>query len=40
MAITRCATGIQELDQILRGGIPHGNVVLLAGGSGMGKTTL
>ncbi len=40
MSIERCATGIQELDQILRGGIPVGNVVLLAGGSGMGKTTL
>jgi circadian clock protein KaiC len=40
MAIERCETGIPELDQILRGGIPRGNVVLLAGGSGMGKTTL
>ncbi len=40
MTIQRCETGIQELDQILRGGIPQGNVVLLAGGSGMGKTTL
>lgn len=38
--IERCVTGIPELDQILRGGIPQGNVVLLAGGSGMGKTTL
>lgn len=40
MAIERCETGIAELDQILRGGVPKGNVVLLAGGSGMGKTTL
>ena len=40
MAIERCETGIPELDQILRGGIPRRNVVLLAGGSGMGKTTL
>lgn len=40
MAIERCETGIPELDQILRGGIPRSNVVLLAGGSGMGKTTL
>lgn len=40
MAIERCETGIPELDQILRGGIPRQNVVLLAGGSGMGKTTL
>lgn len=40
MAIERCVTGIVELDQVLRGGVPKGNVVLLAGGSGMGKTTL
>ena len=40
MAIARCETGIQELDQILRGGFPEGNVVLLSGGPGMGKTTL
>lgn len=38
--LERTSTGILELDQILRGGIPRGNVVLLAGGSGMGKTTL
>lgn len=40
MAIERCETGIPELDQVLRGGIPRRNVVLVAGGSGMGKTTL
>lgn len=40
MAIQRVPTGVQELDEILRGGIPINNVVLLAGGSGMGKTTL
>src|SRR5688572_29415953 len=40
MVIHRCATGIAELDQTLCGGIRQGNVVLLAGGSGMGKTTL
>lgn len=38
--LDRCETGIAELDQILRGGIPTGSSVLLAGGSGMGKTTL
>lgn len=40
MTVARCETGIVELDQILRGGIPLGNIVLLAGGSGMDKTTL
>lgn len=40
MAIERVQTGIHELDEILRGGIPVSNVILLAGGSGMGKTTL
>jgi circadian clock protein KaiC len=40
MSIQRVPTGVQELDEILRGGIPVNNVVLLAGGSGMGKTTL
>lgn len=40
MAIDRCQTGIPELDDILRGGIPRGSVTLLAGGSGTGKTTL
>lgn len=40
MTLPRCETGIAELDQILRGGLPRGSVVLLSGGSGMGKTTL
>ncbi|MCI4348213.1 MAG: circadian clock protein KaiC [Thermoplasmata archaeon] len=37
---TRCATGIEGLDNILGGGIPRGNMVLMAGGVGTGKTTL
>ena len=33
-------TGINGLDAILAGGIPRGNVILLEGGVGTGKTTL
>ena len=40
MTLPRCATGIAELDQLLRGGIPRGNIVLVAGAPGLGKTTL
>ncbi|HEY6238977.1 MAG TPA: ATPase domain-containing protein [Thermoplasmata archaeon] len=36
----RCATGIQGLDDILGGGIPKGNMVLVSGSVGTGKTTL
>lgn len=36
----RCVTGIEGLDAILGGGIPKGNVVLVAGTVGTGKTTL
>jgi circadian clock protein KaiC len=36
----RVKTGIDKLDQILKGGIPRGSVVLLAGGPGTGKTIL
>jgi len=35
----RCKTGIEELDVDLRGGLPVGSTVLLAGASGVGKTT-
>jgi circadian clock protein KaiC len=36
----RCVTGIEGLDDILGGGIPKGNLVLVAGTVGTGKTTL
>jgi circadian clock protein KaiC len=36
----RCVTGIEGLDNILGGGIPWGNMVLVAGSVGTGKTTL
>jgi circadian clock protein KaiC len=37
---SRCVTGIEGLDNILGGGIPLSNIVLVAGGCGTGKTTL
>ncbi|HEV2449976.1 MAG TPA: ATPase domain-containing protein [Thermoplasmata archaeon] len=36
----RCRTGIEGIDNILEGGIPKGNTVLVAGSVGTGKTTL
>jgi len=36
----RCITGIEGLDNILSGGIPRGNTILLTGSCGTGKTTL
>ncbi len=36
----RCVTGIEGLDNILDGGIPRGNTVLVSGSCGTGKTTL
>jgi circadian clock protein KaiC len=38
--ITRTKTGIQGLDKALNGGMPQGNVVLVSGGAGTGKSTL
>jgi circadian clock protein KaiC len=38
--LERCATGIEGLDNIVGGGIPRGNMVLVAGSVGTGKTTL
>jgi circadian clock protein KaiC len=35
-----CATGIEELDVMLGGGVPSGSTVLVVGSSGSGKTTL
>lgn len=36
----RCVTGIDALDNILDGGVPRGNTVLVTGSVGTGKTTL
>lgn len=36
----RCQIGIEVLDSELNGGIPIGSIVLVSGGSGVGKTTL
>ena len=36
----RCVVGIDGLDAALNGGLPRGNVVLLSGACGTGKTTL
>jgi circadian clock protein KaiC len=38
--LERCQTGIESLDALLGGGIPRGNMVLVAGSVGTGKTTL
>ncbi|MDD5163618.1 MAG: ATPase domain-containing protein [Candidatus ainarchaeum sp.] len=36
----RTKTGIQGLDKALNGGFPEGNIVLVSGGAGTGKSTL
>lgn len=38
--VVRVKTGIQGLDNALKGGIPEANLVLIAGGAGTGKSTL
>ena len=38
--MVRTKTGIQGLDKALGGGFPDGNIVLLSGGAGTGKSTL
>lgn len=38
--VARLSTGVNGLDDIMNGGMPRGNTVLLAGASGTGKTTL
>jgi len=39
-AIPKTPTGIQGLDQILKGGVPTGRTTLICGGPGSGKTIL
>jgi circadian clock protein KaiC len=36
----RCATGVDQLDAMISGGIPRGTTTLVLGASGSGKTTL
>lgn len=38
--VERCVTGIENVDNILNGGIPKGNTVLVTGSCGTGKTTM
>src|ERR1035438_3063098 len=38
--LPKALTGIRGLDEITRGGLPHGRATLVAGGRGSGKTLL
>src|SRR5665811_2291771 len=38
--LPKCPTGIQGLDEITGGGLPHGRPTLVCGGAGCGKTLL
>lgn len=38
--VARCATGIEEFDRVLGGGLTAGGVVLIGGDPGIGKSTL
>src|SRR3970282_2339317 len=38
--VDRCVTGVEGVDNILNGGIPRGNTVLLTGAVGGGQTSL
>jgi len=38
--VDRCVTGVEGLDNILNGGIPRGNTVVITGAVGTGKTSL
>ncbi len=38
--MVRTKTGIQGIDKALDGGFPEGNIVLISGGAGTGKSTL
>lgn len=40
MKIDRVKTGIDGLDSLMEGGMPKGSCVMLAGGPGVGKTTI
>lgn len=40
LQLPKCRTGIQGLDEITDGGLPHGRTTLVCGGAGCGKTLL
>lgn len=39
-SLPKCPTGIQGLDEVTLGGLPHGRTTLVCGGAGCGKTLL